>query len=256
MTRDSWAERTWRPFGRSDPYYGVCSHEMFRSHRMDAATRQAFFASGEEHVEQVLRTIREAVAPDFEPRSVLDFGSGVGRLLIPFSRTAERAVGVDISPEMIEEAQKNCAAAGLEHVKFVLSDDRLSRVEGQFDLVHSHIVLQHIPPARGERIFSALIDRIAPGGVGALQVTYARTAPVIRKVVHGMRRTLPLVNGLVNKAQGRPFSEPLIPMYEYDLHRLFATLQARRCDRVHVSLTDHGGHMGAMLVFRVPAPTA
>lgn len=252
MTRDSWAERTWRPFGKSDPYYGVCSHEMFRSHRMDAATRRAFFASGEEHVEEVLRTIRDTVAPDFQPRRVLDFGSGVGRLLIPLARSAESALGVDISPEMIAEAKKNCAEAGLANVEFVLSDDRLSRVDRKFDLVHSHIVIQHIPPDRGVRIFDELVSRIAPGGVGALQVTYARVAPVLRKVVHRMRRSVPLVNAIVNAAQGRPLSEPLIPMYEYDLHTLFGILQAHGCHQLHVTLTDHGGHQGAMMVFRMP----
>lgn len=254
MSEDHWAARTWRPFGKSDPYYGVLSHEKFRSHRMDDAMRTEFFASGQEHVDDVLQTIRQHVVPGFEPQRVLDFGSGVGRLVIPFARAATRAVGVDISPEMIAEARRNCVAAGLANVDFVLSDDRLSRVDGTYDLVHSYIVIQHIPPHRGERIFRELVGRVAPGGVGALHVTYARTAPAYRKLAHRLRRTIPFFNVLVNLVQRRPVMDPLIPMFEYDLHTLFLTLQNLGCDRVHVTLTDHGGHRGAMLIFRVPGP--
>jgi hypothetical protein len=60
------------------------------------------------------------------------------------------------------------------------------------------------------------------------------------------------VNALVNAVRGRALSEPLIPMNEYDLGALFTLLSDHGCTAVHARLTDHGGHLGAMLLLRKP----
>lgn len=99
-------------------------------------------------------------------------------------------------------------------------------------------------------VADALVRRLVSGGVGALHFTYARRASVIRRVVHRLRRVIPGVNALVNVVQRRPPFEPLIPMHEYDLAVLFAWLGDHGCRHVHARLTDHGGHLGAMLLFQ------
>jgi SAM-dependent methyltransferase len=198
------------------------------------------------------RRPRRTAGDDFRPRRVLDFGCGVGRVLIPLARDAERAVGVDVSPEMLTEAAANVARERLVGVELVPSDDALSAVTGTFDLVHAFITFQHIPPRRGERLAAALLARLAPGGVAALHFTYGRNAPSWRKGVNRLRRQLPGVNALANLAQGRPLGEPFMPMFEYRLERLTELYRDRGCDGVTALLTDHGGHLGAMLVARVP----
>jgi SAM-dependent methyltransferase len=248
---DQWVERTWRPFGRTDPYYGVCSDERYRADRFDAATRREFFRSGEEHVTWVLAAIRRLVAPDFSPSRILDFGCGVGRLVLPLARVGSEVVGADISPEMLREAERNAAEAGLANTSFVRVDDTLATVPGRFDLVHSFIVLQHIPPARGERIALRLVERLSPGGVAALHFTYRREAPVTRKVVHALRKRVPGVNAVVNLAQRRALRDPFIPMYNYRLERVVEGFRRVGCSEIHMLLTDHGGHLGAMMLFRV-----
>ena len=248
---DKWSERTWRVYGREDAYYAVCNEEAFRGARLDDAARQAFFDSGEAHVAWVLGAIRRTIDAEFAPARVFDFGCGVGRLLLPFARRAAEAVGGDVAPEMLEEARRNAALAGLTNVALVRTDDALSAVSGPFDLVHSFIVFQHIPPDRGVAIAMRLVDRLRPGGVGALHFTYAREAPLWRKSIHRVRRAVPGANAVVNLAQGRRAGEPLIPMYEYRLETLVESLRARGCGEVHALLTDHGGHRGAMLLFRV-----
>ena len=86
-----WLEREWEKFGRKDPYFGVLSQEKFRATRIDAAARAEFFETGERHVATCFETIRRCLAPSFAPRRTLDFGCGVGRLVIPFARRcAER----------------------------------------------------------------------------------------------------------------------------------------------------------------------
>jgi SAM-dependent methyltransferase len=164
----------WQRWGEQEPYYGVITQEMFRRDKLNDEALQLFFNSGRAHARHVLKLCRHYFGADFVPRRVLDFGCGVGRLLIGFSEWAEQVVGVDISEAMLAEARKNCDAHGLKNIVLVRSDDQLSQVEGEFDLVHSTIVLQHINPQRGRDIFARLIERVCPGGVGSVHLTYAK----------------------------------------------------------------------------------
>jgi 2-polyprenyl-3-methyl-5-hydroxy-6-metoxy-1,4-benzoquinol methylase len=88
---------------------------------------------------------------------------------------------------MLREAQRNAQEAGLGQIDFVLSDDKLSRLDGAFDFVHSFIVLQHIPVARGELIVRQLVKRLAPGGVAALQLPFARRCGPLRNLANYVR---------------------------------------------------------------------
>src|SRR4051794_32833874 len=94
----------WERFGRVDPYYGVYSTDEFRRENLDDAALDRFFASGQEHVGRVLEAARRVAGPGFAPTSILDHGCGVGRLVVPFARGADRVVGVDVSPSMLAEA--------------------------------------------------------------------------------------------------------------------------------------------------------
>ena len=109
----------------------------------------------------------EHVDAALSPQRILDFGCGVGRVVIPFAQIAADVVGMDVSPSMLAEARSNCTAGGTTNVTLLRSDDILSTVEGTFDLVHSCIVLQHIEVPRGTALFAQLVRRIRPGGVGA-----------------------------------------------------------------------------------------
>ena len=138
----------WEEWGRRDPYYGVITDPKFRRSEMDDRIKREFFESGESHVHGVLTTIRRHVDPDFAPRTVLDFGCGVGRLLVSFAKIADEVVGVDVSSSMLQEAQRNCDERQLRNVRLLASDDSLSTLNGQYDLIHSCIVFQHIPVGR------------------------------------------------------------------------------------------------------------
>ncbi len=153
------SDRAYDSVGQTEPYFGVISLDRYLSANLDAAALSEFFASGEAQVAQVLAMIRARFAADFKPRRALDFGCGVGRILIPLAREADHAIGVDVSDAMMAEAARNCRERGLANVSFVKSDDRLSRLEGTFDLIHSSIVFQHIVPRRRRR--AALHDLAA-----------------------------------------------------------------------------------------------
>ena len=67
---------------------------------------------------------------------VLDVGTGGGEKLLSLAACFDSAVGVDISPEMIETAQKNRAAARADNVSFeVMRAEDLRFPGSEFDVV-------------------------------------------------------------------------------------------------------------------------
>lgn len=220
-------DQDWEKWGATDPYFGVYSRERFRSETMTAEARNEFFDSGSQHIENVLRDLRNAFGDDVNPAAALDFGSGVGRLVIPLAKRAERVTGVDISASMIAEAKRNCAAAQVSNATFIESDDTLSRVQGSYDLVHSYIVLQHIAWRRGRVLLQALADRVAPGGYLAVQFLIGHEAPAIVRGLVRLRYAFPPANWLRNLLRGRPVFEPAMQLHVYDLDVIKRDLEER-----------------------------
>jgi 2-polyprenyl-3-methyl-5-hydroxy-6-metoxy-1,4-benzoquinol methylase len=220
-------DRDWERWGADDPYYGVFSIEKFRRARLDQPAIDEFFASGEAHVTRLLGIIGATPGTGFKPASILDFGCGVGRILLPLARRTGRSVGVDVSPSMMAEAARNAETAGIANLSFVLSDDRLSQVSGTFGLVHSFAVLQHIPWRRGRVIIQALADRVERGGCLAVQVLASATVPVLVRAAVRLRYAIRPLHWLRNLIKGRPLFEPAMQMHVYDVPVVLSDLRAR-----------------------------
>jgi SAM-dependent methyltransferase len=257
-------DRDWEAWGSRDPYYGVLTEEKFRGRTISAETRAEFFASGRAHVDHVLDVCRRHLDPGFAPARILDFGCGTGRLVIPFAAVAREVVGLDISDSMLAEARRNCAESGLANVELRRSDDALSNAAGGFDLVHSFIVLQHIEAGRGLRIFERLLERLNPGGIAALQLTYSKRCyrdtggvspqptgswtAMIRRLGRRIEREIrSLVRGR------RTDRDPAMLMSDYDATAVLFMIQSLGVDELFTEFTDHGGSLGMMLFFRRPA---
>ncbi len=248
-------DTAWEEWGRLEPYFGVLTNPKYKMSAMDSEARRQFFESGKTHVDSVMRSIREHVVSEYNPGSVLEFGCGVGRLVIPFARLAHEVVGLDVSSAMLDKARDNCKLEGLTNVKLELSDDSLSAVSQKFDLVHSAIVLQHIPIDRGKLIFRRLLDCIAPGGVAAIQLLYAKTAyanthGVAPPPVPPRKPRWYQVIGKRKQPVDPPPAHPEMQMNPYNLNELFFFMQERGIHQFHSQFTDHGGELGLWLFFR------
>jgi 2-polyprenyl-3-methyl-5-hydroxy-6-metoxy-1,4-benzoquinol methylase len=247
------SDRAWKTWAKTDPYFGVLSDPKFLNANLNDDSLQDFFASGERHVAHVYSVIRASLRPDFQPVQVLDFGCGVGRLVIPLAKRAQAVVGVDVSSEMLEQARVNCERFSVVPERLINVSELGSLTPASFDLVHSFIVFQHIPVARGELILRQLIALIAEGGVGAIHITYSNTHSTLRRCVSELRRRINLVHGLLNLVQRKPFSTPLMQMNSYSMNRVFNILTDGQCSNLHVEFSNHGGIYGAMLYFeKVP----
>jgi SAM-dependent methyltransferase len=254
----------WEKWGRQDPYFGVITADRFRSDKLDEQALAEFFDTGQMHVAHVLGVCRTIFDPAFTPRRVLDFGCGVGRLLVPFAAVAEQVVGVDVSPSMLAEAGKNCLSRNVGNVLLAASDDALSQVEGAFDLVHSAIVLQHIQVSRGRAIFQRLLERVAPGGVGALHITYGKAYhPDSFGQPPQLEPELPAASTLgrlfrkgqapVTSEPAKPAADPVMLMNAYNLSEIAYLMQTAGIASFYSEFTDHGGELGVFLFFRRPS---
>ena len=251
-------DAAWEKWGQRDPYFGVITNDKFRSNKLDDAARAEFFESGKWHTHYIWTTCQQFFDPHFAPKRVLDFGCGVGRLLVPFAGLAEHVVGLDVSESMLKEARRNCDGIGVKNVALAKSDDELSAVKESsssgsgFNLVHSAIVFQHIPPERGQNIFANLLDCLDPGGVGAIHLTYAKTA---HAKTWGQPPPPPapaIPPPLASKQPLLPEGDPEMQMNAYNLNHVLFALHRAGITRFHTDFTDHGGELGVFLFFQKP----
>jgi SAM-dependent methyltransferase len=246
----------WQRWGQNDPYYGVLTRPEFSKTNLDAESRHEFFETGERHVSHVFEVIHSRIQPDFAPERILDFGCGPARLVIPFCRRAKFVVGVDVSRPMLEEARKNCDIHGVGSPEFLRSDQLASLPASSFDLVHTFIVLQHIPPRRGEKLVRSLVDLLKDGGIGAIHLTYSHNGNAVRHLLNVWRSYSGLLNGVLNVITGRPYNRPTMMMNHYSLNRIFDMLLRAGCSKLSVEFSsDPAGCNGVMLYFeKTPTP--
>ncbi|MEJ0029493.1 MAG: methyltransferase domain-containing protein [Bacteroidota bacterium] len=95
--------------------------------------------------------------PDLEGKAILDAGCGTGKLCVEAIRRGASIVkGKDLSPKMIEEANKNCPQA-----QFECADLSTVTLE-KFDVVICGLVLGHIDML--EPVLSKLVNSLNTGG--------------------------------------------------------------------------------------------
>jgi SAM-dependent methyltransferase len=252
MTSMTSTDRDWEAWGDQNPYFAVLTDPKYWNVKLGGKALEDFFASGERHVDHVYEVIRSTIRQDFQPARVLDYGCGTGRLVVPFAARSQAVAGIDVSPSMLQHARENCTAFGATSARLLHLAEMDSLDVASFDLVHSVLVFQHIPVARGEALLRKLIGLIAEGGVGALQFTFSAPRSVLRRLLTPLRNRIGLLNGLINLMRGRPFSTPLMQMNCYSMNRIFEILIELNCSKVYVEFANEHSPGGAMLYFERP----
>jgi ubiquinone/menaquinone biosynthesis C-methylase UbiE len=119
-------------------------------------------------------------------QSLLDLGTGTGRLLELFAPLYGRAVGVDASNAMLAVARANLDRAGVGHAQVRLGDIYgLPFARDAFDLVTIHQVLHYLDEP--ERAIAEAARVLAPGG-RLLIVDFAPHALEFLRERHAHRR--------------------------------------------------------------------
>jgi SAM-dependent methyltransferase len=163
-------KRNWEDFAAQDPFWAVLSQPDRKYGKWD---RDAFYDTGEAQIAEVMDH-----AARFERPSAfgdaLDFGSGVGRLTRALAARFDRAVGVDISQTMVDNATR--LNEDVPNVSFQVNDrsDLQLFDDASFDLVNTRIVLQHLPDrATILGYLGEFLRVLRPGGLLVFQLPSA-----------------------------------------------------------------------------------
>jgi 2-polyprenyl-3-methyl-5-hydroxy-6-metoxy-1,4-benzoquinol methylase len=237
----------WEDYAVNDAYFAVSTFDKFRSSNIDEDAKAEFFETGRVHLDEVWNELRRAYGTEIRPKRALDYGCGVGRLLLPMANKSETVVGVDISSAMLDETRRNAEALKLDNVNLQTADEFLADDNCTYDLVHSYIVLQHVDPAIGYQIINKLLERLEPGGFGMLHMTFKDPSSAFQQYRFKIYRDVPGVHRLMNLVRG--IKERLMPMYEYDRERVLTLLADHECEVSAIKETDHG-FLGGMIFFK------
>jgi ubiquinone/menaquinone biosynthesis C-methylase UbiE len=173
----------------------------------------------------------------------IDVACGPGTFTRPFASRVHRAVGVDLTPAMIEKARAEAARAGITNIEFIRGDIyALPFADGIASIVACGYAFHHMQePAQalaemarvlrpGGRV--AIVDFIVPEGPGgAIQNNIER----LRDPSHTNAQTVPQFRSLIQDAGLRPLSEEVRPhWYDFDLWMRNAGSLPGDADYVHV----------------------
>ncbi len=144
-----------------------------------AASERAFFASWASHPYGDALRLRRELALLLRARpgglgEVLSLGCGRGRFERMMARQANQVLGVDSSPESIEDARRATQREGVTNVRFERADVLDLALDRQFDTVVCLGFLHHLREDEAIALLRRIRDHLRPGGLLYTQDPSAR----------------------------------------------------------------------------------
>ena len=170
-------QKNWNKLAETDPFRAI----------LDGAgctDPESFFATGKIEIGEVIEYAATLNFPKSRKKA-LDFGCGAGRLTQALAEHFDEVRGVDISPVMIQLAEKHNQHP--ERCRYVLNEEgHLRQFEDrQFDLIYSNITLQHMRPRWSKAYIQDFVRLLAPGGLLIFLVPDRRIAPLRARLLPG-----------------------------------------------------------------------
>jgi ubiquinone/menaquinone biosynthesis C-methylase UbiE len=239
----------WVELGEKDPYFGVLSSEENKGQQLDAETLNAFYRSGQAHVDVILKIAKRQFS--FEPHGkALDFGCGVGRVTCALAPHFSEVVGLDISDGMLAKAKAHSNEFGHRNIRYLNTSAGYDIPENDFDFVHSYIVLQHMDIPLGEKAFRQMVRGLRSNGFAAIHFTHGH---VKGRSYHSLREILKktaVTRAVGNLLLGRKWNNTAVLMSGYSIDRMFAILRESGIENMFVHLVDDWGDLGLFVFFR------
>jgi ubiquinone/menaquinone biosynthesis C-methylase UbiE len=110
---------------------------------------------------------------------VLDVATGSGAVALAFAPHVESVLGIDLSPAMLERAETERAARGINNVRFSLGQIGVAPLpENSFDIITTHDLLHYV--ADLPALFALFARLLRPGGRVVLDELVGSDDPVKR----------------------------------------------------------------------------
>jgi SAM-dependent methyltransferase len=162
------AELNWEEKAQSNPLYAVMSVQQFKDRDANPENwtdedLRSFFEKGEQVYRVNLKPLLERLGLSRQKSLIVEYGSGMGRILRAIKADGFACAGVDISPTMVALSRRLVPEVKL---VYTLNAKGFCGVESNSaDVVFSYAVIQHISTLSRVRIALSEICRICkPGG--------------------------------------------------------------------------------------------
>lgn len=187
MTSLEKLKNAWEGLASRDALSAILTDDSKAAGKWDIAE---FMATGDAEIETVVSHLAGiGHLPDFSG-TALDFGCGVGRLTQALARRFASCVGVDISQQMIQQAQ---ALNQCPHCRYIASSSaRLPFDDASFAFLYSNIVLQHVPRALAKSYLREFVRVLTPSGVLVFGVQDSFAGPDLSSRLVRVRHVLHL----------------------------------------------------------------
>jgi len=159
----------------SEIYWSILTTSTYRN-MLPEKIKSQFMKSGLNDVTR-LRIICEKAGRDLSRcENYLEYGCGVGRMVVNLPETIREINCVDFSSAHLDEAKQNTITLNTKdrykfHLLNTLSDIR--NLPRNQDIIHSFIVLQHNTPPIIERTVADLLALLSKGGLAVLHIPIA-----------------------------------------------------------------------------------
>jgi SAM-dependent methyltransferase len=169
------SKRHWEDMGDLDPCWAILTRPETKYGKWDL---EEFFETGRSEISR-LTCAAEGLGLPKGHDWALDFGCGVGRLTRALAEHFHNVVGLDISQSMLRRAAALNTRA---NCQFLLNDsETLSFPAGQFDLIYTALVLQHVPDQDSIRRYIREFMRVLKAG-GLLVMQLPSYVPFRRRL--------------------------------------------------------------------------
>ena len=168
----------WRGLASSpeEIYWSVLTDDRYRG-VLDDNVIKGFLETGRDDVSRI-KSICEEIDFAFDDcREYLEYGCGVGRLVVNLPSSIQKINCVDFSSAHLCEAEVNLRRLGNSsryemHEVESLSD--LAQLPSSQDIIHSFLVLQHNTPPVMEKTVASLLELLSSGGIAILHIPIAK----------------------------------------------------------------------------------
>ena len=133
----------------------------WRNAILTGADSDSFKKTGQTDANLILKTFQDRMGRNAE--SVLDFGCGAGRILVPMLDKVREGYGIDVSPGMLEICKNRARMVADKLHTLVHGRDNIGSLG--VDLAYSWLCLQHMEYAHAYQALCTIYSALKPGGM-------------------------------------------------------------------------------------------